>query len=172
MVYRVKHGSVWTDQLPRLWVLELVALEMLAGMKPTEMKLSPIPRKIQTHIRSNRSEDSVCCHWSLCLCRDPLNNETWTWISPESLLWQEMTEIRFRVHRYQAFVCLCKVFPTWFLSRMCGNLNMTASCWRTRGVSQHVTQVYSVDQVDQLKAAISCILCGSPGALRNFAQHI
>ena len=47
---------------------------------------------------------------------------------------------------------------------------MTASCCG-RGVSQHVTQVYSADQVDQLKAAISCILCGSPGALRNFAQH-
>ena len=47
MVYRVKHGSVWTDQLPRLWVLELVALEMLAGMKPTEMKLSPIQEKFK-----------------------------------------------------------------------------------------------------------------------------
>lgn len=128
--------------------------------------------------KKNSNAHSQPQEWRLCML--PLKSvplqrsaqyETWTWISPESLLWQEMTEIRFRVHRYQAFVCLCKVFPTWFLSRMCGSLNMTASCCG-RGVSQHVTQVYSVDQVDQLKAAISCILCGSPGALRNFAQHI
>ncbi len=58
MVYRVKHGSVCTDQLPWLWVLE-VAFEMLAGMKPTEMKLSPIPWK-KSNAHSQPQE------WRLC----------------------------------------------------------------------------------------------------------